>query len=50
MIARDKLIIDSLLQIDWDRSKPIKQDCEKVNFCWTEIDSCRYYQESEVEK
>jgi len=40
----DKLIIDKWTGLDWDRSKPIRKDCEKVNFCWTEIDSCTLYQ------
>jgi len=44
MVAEDKLIIDTWTGLDWDRSKPIRKDCEKVNFCWTELDSCTLYQ------
>jgi len=44
MVAHDKLIIDTWTGLDWDRDKPIRKDCEKVNFCWTELDSCTLYQ------
>ena len=44
MVVEDKLIIDTWTGLDWDRSKPIRKDCEKVNFCWTELDSCTLYQ------
>ena len=44
IVVKDKLIIDTWTGLDWDRSKPIRKDCEKVNFCWTEIDSCTLYQ------
>ena len=44
IVVMDKLIIDKWTGLDWDREKPIRKDCEKVNFCWTELDSCTLYQ------